>query len=275
MRVNSRRGKYNTRAYRASNTHRFLQTRRGSRKTAGLCAERGRCSAPLVPRSPEPSPSSETTRSVGLSPQHEPCSLARQPRRVQSLLEQRRNLWKIAVIACLVWQYTRCQQTTKGCILWRISRREVSSWWTTATIQRCCQTKPNGYKCHRRPLGDACTRSTTVEAGHSQRKKPYWRIYISQKYQHDHNLRHGFPDASAPIIFYVNCGRGVSTEIGLIPPMNKAHGWYLTLMTSLGTMDSSEKDFAKPSTLLPATLACSLTFTAAPSSPISPAVQPN
>ena len=31
---------------------------------------------------------------------------------------------------------------------------------------------------------------------------------ISQKYQYDHNLRQGFPDASAPIIFCVNCGRG-------------------------------------------------------------------
>ena len=38
---------------------------------------------------------------------------------------------------------------------------------------------------------------------------------ISQKYHHDHNLRHGFPDASAPIIFCVNCGRGFTSQIGL------------------------------------------------------------
>ena len=31
---------------------------------------------------------------------------------------------------------------------------------------------------------------------------------VQQKYQHDHNLRHGLPDASAPVIFCVNCGRG-------------------------------------------------------------------
>ena len=37
----------------------------------------------------------------------------------------------------------------------------------------------------------------------------------SQKYQHDHNLRHGFPDASAPVIFCVNCGRGFKARIGL------------------------------------------------------------
>ena len=60
-----------------------------------------------------------------------------------------------------------------GCILWRINRRETSSWWTTAAIQRCNQTTPKGYTHHRRPLGDPCTRSTTVESCHSQRKKPH------------------------------------------------------------------------------------------------------
>ena len=38
---------------------------------------------------------------------------------------------------------------------------------------------------------------------------------ISQKYQHDHNLRHGLPDASAPVIFCVNCGRGFKSQMGL------------------------------------------------------------
>ena len=41
------------------------------------------------------------------------------------------------------------------------------------------------------------------------------KIY-RQKYQHDHNLRHDFPDASTPIIFWVNCGRGVTAQIELI-----------------------------------------------------------
>ena len=36
---------------------------------------------------------------------------------------------------------------------------------------------------------------------------------ISQKYQHDHNIRHGFPDASARVIFCVNCGRGFTAQI--------------------------------------------------------------
>jgi len=39
---------------------------------------------------------------------------------------------------------------------------------------------------------------------------------ISQKYQHDYNLCHGFADASAPIIFCVNCGRGFKAQIGLL-----------------------------------------------------------
>ena len=39
---------------------------------------------------------------------------------------------------------------------------------------------------------------------------------VSQKYQHDHNYRHGFPDASAPTIFCVNCGRGFKAQIGLL-----------------------------------------------------------
>ena len=51
--------------------------------------------------------------------------------------------------------------------------RYLDTWWTTAAIQRCCETTPKDYTHHRRPLGDSCTRSTTVEAGHSQRKKPH------------------------------------------------------------------------------------------------------
>ena len=38
---------------------------------------------------------------------------------------------------------------------------------------------------------------------------------IQQKYQHDHNLRHGLTDPSAPVIFCVNCGRGFKSQIGL------------------------------------------------------------
>ncbi|KAK2159107.1 hypothetical protein NP493_1749g00063 [Ridgeia piscesae] len=38
---------------------------------------------------------------------------------------------------------------------------------------------------------------------------------ISQQYQHDHNVRHGFLDASVPIMFCVNCGRDVKAQIGL------------------------------------------------------------
>ena len=38
---------------------------------------------------------------------------------------------------------------------------EMSSWWTTAAIQRCSQTTSKGYTHHRRHLGDSCTRSTT------------------------------------------------------------------------------------------------------------------
>ena len=46
---------------------------------------------------------------------------------------------------------------------------------------------------------------------------------ISQKYQHDHNLRHGFPDASAPIIFCVNCRRGFKSQIGLFSHQRAKH----------------------------------------------------
>ena len=46
---------------------------------------------------------------------------------------------------------------------------------------------------------------------------------ISQKYQNDHNLRHGLPDASAPIIFCVNCGIGLSAQIGLISHRRAKH----------------------------------------------------
>ena len=66
---------------------------------------------------------------------------------------------------------------------------------------------------------------------------------ISQKYQHDHNLRHGFPDASASI-FCVNCRRGFAARIGLtkLSPTSKAHGRNPTLMSSLDVMDSNERE---------------------------------
>ena len=46
---------------------------------------------------------------------------------------------------------------------------------------------------------------------------------ISQKYQHDHNIRHGIPDASAPTIFCVNCGRGFKSQIGLFSHQRAKH----------------------------------------------------
>ena len=61
-----------------------------------------------------------------------------------------------------------------------ISQRETSSWWTTAAIQRCSQTTHKGYTHRDRHLGGSCTRSTTLEAGNSQRKESYWRKYITK-----------------------------------------------------------------------------------------------
>ena len=46
---------------------------------------------------------------------------------------------------------------------------------------------------------------------------------IQQKYQHDHNLRHGLPDPSAPVIFCVNCGRGFKSQIGLFSHQRAKH----------------------------------------------------
>ena len=80
---------------------------------------------------------------------------------------------------------------------------------------------------------ETCTRSAAVEAGHSQ-KKSHIEENISQKYQHDHNVRPGFPDASAPIVFCVNCGRGFKSQINLtiLSPTSKArHGRNPTLMS--------------------------------------------
>ena len=50
---------------------------------------------------------------------------------------------------------------------------ELTKGWTNAAIQRCSQKTPEGYTHRCRHLGDFCTRSTTVESGHSQGKKPY------------------------------------------------------------------------------------------------------
>ena len=46
---------------------------------------------------------------------------------------------------------------------------------------------------------------------------------IQQKYQHDHNLRHGLPDPSAPVVFCVNCGRGFKSQIGLFSHQRAKH----------------------------------------------------
>ena len=54
---------------------------------------------------------------------------------------------------------------------------------------------------------------------------------ISQKYQHDHNLRHGFPDASVPIIVCVNCGRGLLNWTILSPTSKARNGRNPTLMS--------------------------------------------
>ena len=44
---------------------------------------------------------------------------------------------------------------------------------------------------------------------------------IQQKYQHDHNLRHGLPDPSALVIFCVNCG--FKSQIGLFSHQRAKH----------------------------------------------------
>ena len=64
---------------------------------------------------------------------------------------------------------------------------------------------------------------------------------IQQKYQHDHNLRHGLPDTSAPVIFCVNCGRGFKYQI-LSPTSKSRNGRTPTLMSSSDTMDSKERE---------------------------------
>ena len=53
--------------------------------------------------------------------------------------------------------------------------------------------------------------------------KSHIEVKLSKKYQHDHNLCHGFPDASAPIIFCVNCGRGYKFEIALFSHKRAKH----------------------------------------------------
>ena len=67
---------------------------------------------------------------------------------------------------------------------------------------------------------------------------------ISQKYQHDHNIRHSFPDASAPIIFCAYCGRSFKSQIGLFSHQRAKHvtDETLTLMSSSDTMDGKESE---------------------------------
>ena len=53
--------------------------------------------------------------------------------------------------------------------------------------------------------------------------KKHIKENISKTYQHDHNLRHGFLDVIAPIIFCVNCGRGFTSQIGLFSHQQAKH----------------------------------------------------
>ena len=90
----------------------------------------------------------------------------------------------------------------------------MSSWWTTAAIQRCSQTTPKGYTHHTEYWETlAQDRQQWRQAIHTG--KSHIEERISQKYQLDHNLRHGFPDASASIICCVNCGRGFKMDYSL------------------------------------------------------------
>ena len=111
-----------------------------------------------------------------------------------------------------------------GCILWRISQRETSSWWTTAAIQRCSQTTPKGYTHHRRQLAwETLAQDRQQWRQAIPKGKSHIEETLSQKYQHDHNLRHGFPHASASIIFCVNCGRGFKSQIRLFSHQRAKH----------------------------------------------------
>ena len=55
------------------------------------------------------------------------------------------------------------------------------------------------------------------------RGKSHIEEKIQQKYQHDHNLGHGFPDPSAPVTFCVNYGRGFKSQIGLFSHQRAKH----------------------------------------------------
>ena len=112
-------------------------------------------------------------------------------------------------------------QITKDCTLWRISQRETCSWWTTAAkdvVKRHLKATHITVD-HWETL--AQDRQQWRQAIHTA--KSHIEEKISQKYQHDYNLRHGFPDASAPVIFCVNCGRGFKSQIGLFSHQRAKH----------------------------------------------------
>ena len=89
-----------------------------------------------------------------------------------------------------------------------------SSWWTMAVIQRCSQMTPKGYTHCCRQQGTSCTRPRKWRQPFTK-ERTILKKRSHKKNQHDHNLSHGFPDASASIIFCVNCGRGLNAQIGL------------------------------------------------------------
>ena len=89
-----------------------------------------------------------------------------------------------------------------------------ASWWTTAAIQRCSQATPKGYIHNRRPAGRPLHKINNSWRQAIHKGKSHIEENISQKCQHDHNLRRSFPDASAPVIFCVNCGGGFKSQIG-------------------------------------------------------------
>ena len=151
----------------------------------------------------------------------------------------------VSIILLMIYHPHEWQQSPKVCVLWGISQRETSSWWATSAIQRFTQTTPKGYTYRCIHLGGSCTRSTSVVAGHSQRKQLYWRKYITQIptwSQSPSWLSWCF--CPAPIIFCVNCGRGFKSQIGLFSYQRAKHVTDETLhwCHHRATMDSKEED---------------------------------
>ena len=125
------------------------------------------------------------------------------------------------------WCCVICGDVTRCRIISRhVGDRYVGPWLFLLLEQQCLWHDDVTQRCSLKATHIAIDTWETLAQDRQQWRQAIhkWKSHteekISQKYQHDHNLRYGLPDALAPRIFCIYCDRDFAAQIGLI-----SHRW--------------------------------------------------